>query len=120
MSEPLVSFKIETGTVISAEATTHEEHPESYSPRIFFTTVQQENGTVTHVRHYELLQTGYALKWKTLPIDKFEFMHFTLQNLSGFNKMKVLPERVTTYWTGTTVPTDERLGQYIPTLENTR
>src|SRR5208282_29373 len=105
---PLVSCEVTTQTVISENASTFEEHPESYSPRIFFSTVHQENDHVTHVRHYELLQTGYALKWKSLPVDKFEFMYFVIPSLSCFNKMKVTENRETSYWRGTTVETSER------------
>jgi hypothetical protein len=115
MTEPLIQCDITTETVMSENATTHEEHPESYSPRVFFSTVQKnDEGVVIHVRHYELLQTGYALKWKSLP-TRFEFMHFTIPALACFNKMKV--DRPETKWSGTYVSSNDRLGEFIPSLE---
>jgi hypothetical protein len=93
-------------------------HPESYSPRIFFTTVQlgEDHYTVTHVRHYELLTTGYALVWKSLPTT-FDYMHFIIPNLGHMNMYHSGLPRQVEYWTGTTVPSTESMGDYIPSLE---
>jgi hypothetical protein len=91
-------------------------HPESYSPRIFFTTVQKIVDSVTHVRHYELLTTGYALVWRSLPTG-FEYMHFIIPNLAHMSMFHVDEGRPITYWAGTTVPSTESMGDYIPSLE---
>jgi hypothetical protein len=91
-------------------------HPESYSPRIFFTTVQlKDNYTVKQVRHYELLTTGYALVWLTLPTD-FDYMHFVIPNLDHMNMFHADEPRPTSYWAGTTVPTTESLEE-IPSVK---
>ena len=59
-----------------------EEHPESYSPRIFFSVKSTE-------RTYELLQTGFFLSWPSLPPADFpEYMHFTIENLHCFSMMR--------------------------------
>lgn len=113
---PFVQAEVTTETVFTAKCDYFPDHPESYSPRVFFSTVQEQDGHVTHVRHYELLKTGYVLMWKTLPEGKFDFMYFTIQNLHCMS-MRHADRPTNAYWAGTTVPAAEQVGPSIPTLE---
>jgi hypothetical protein len=95
----------------------HEEHPEAYHPRVFFTVAQTDStGSVFYARHYELLTTGYALKWQTLPVGKFAFMHFIIKNLHQMRMVKA-DEKVTSYWAGSARLVSESVGPSIPSLE---
>ena len=59
-----------------------EEHPESYSPRIF---VRVMNPTI---RHYELLQSGWILDWPSLPPEGSpDYMLFQIEDIHGFSKI---------------------------------
>jgi hypothetical protein len=96
----------------------HEEHPESMRPRVFYSVVQDEggHGTVFYVRHYEMLQTGYAIPWKTLPEGKFDFLHFIVKSQSQV-RLSHADAPSPAYWSGTTVPINGPVGPSIPTLE---
>ena len=109
-----------TGAVTTTLASRdgHEEHPESMHPRVFFSVVQSEpaNGTTFYVRHYELLRTGYAIPWRTLPEGKFDYLHFILPTMKAL-RLSHADAPSAAFWSGTMHHISEPVGPSIPTLE---
>ncbi len=55
-----------TGETVIASKGGYEDHPDSYSPRVFVYIISTEI-------YYELLQTGEAVPWVTTAPEGFDF-----------------------------------------------
>lgn len=115
---PMFSYDVndvKTVVVIANQTNDHPAHPESLSPRVFYTVRELARsftrlGAVIKVRHYEILQTGYAIPWKTLP-KTFEYLHFTLDSEHCVNLVREGAAKFEgQYWAGTDKTIFEEVG----------